>query len=100
MLMIVRFANFFQRIEVMRWSRYLDDCLKILEEQKAFPTDGMLVHLVQVQLICNKGTELSSHTLFGDRDAGFPIDLYVKTLKAQLDRIESSMSQELRSDGR
>ncbi|KAF8862483.1 hypothetical protein BDZ45DRAFT_616763 [Acephala macrosclerotiorum] len=92
------FANFFQRIEPMHWTRYLQECLHILEEEKDCPTDDFLVHLVRVQLICNKGSALGWSDVLGDADVGVPTDLYVKTLKLQLEDLEHSIPQELKSN--
>ncbi|KIN06912.1 hypothetical protein OIDMADRAFT_150163 [Oidiodendron maius Zn] len=92
------FANYFQRIEFMRWTRYLDECLRLLEEKKEYPTDEVLVYLVRVQLICNKGSALTWNHVLGDTELGAPTDLYVKTLKSQLDSLECSIPQTLKSN--
>ncbi|KAF4631334.1 hypothetical protein G7Y89_g6795 [Cudoniella acicularis] len=89
------FANFFQRIEYMRWTPYLDECLRLLEERKDYLTDNLLVHLVRVQLICNKGSALT-YDVIGDAEVGVPTDLYVKILKSQLDNLERSVPRELK----
>ncbi|CZR65600.1 uncharacterized protein PAC_15500 [Phialocephala subalpina] len=92
------FANFFQRIEPMHSTRYLHECLHVLEEEKDCPTDDLLVYLVRVQLICNKGSALAVNEVLGDADVGVPTELYVKTLKLQLDNLERSIPQELKSN--
>jgi hypothetical protein len=97
---LIRSANYFQRIELMRWTRYLDECLRLLEEKKEYPTDALLVSLVRVQLICNKGGALIWNDLFGDAEMRIPADFYVKTLKSQLDDLERSIPGELKSNGR
>jgi len=83
----------------MRWTRYLDDCLRLLEEEKAQPTDDLLVHIVRVQLICNKGSTLTWNDVLGDVEVGIPTGLYVKTLKSQLDNLENSIPQVLKANG-
>jgi hypothetical protein len=83
----------------MRWTRYLDECLHFLEEKQEYPTDDLLVCLVRVQLICNKGSALTWNDVLGDAEMGGPTDLYVKTLKTQLDNLERSLPRELKSNG-
>ena len=95
----IRCANYFQRIELMRWTRYSDECLRLLEEKKEYPTDELLVYLTRVQLICNKGSSTTINDLFCDAEIGVPADFYVKTLKSQLDNVEQSIPPGLRSNG-
>lgn len=83
----------------MRWTRYLEECLHFLEEKKDYATDDLLVYLVRVQLICNKGSALTWNDMLGDAEVGVPTDLYVKTLKSQLETLERSMPQELKLNG-
>jgi hypothetical protein len=83
----------------MRWTRYLDECLRLLEEKKEYPTDSLLVYLSRVQLICNKGGTSTINDLFGDTEMRIPADLYIKTLKSQLNNLEQSIPPELKSNG-
>ena len=83
----------------MHSTRYLHECLHVLEEEKDCSTDDLLVYLVRVQLICNKGSALAVNEVLGDADVGVPTELYVKTLKLQLDNLERSIPQELKSNG-
>jgi hypothetical protein len=83
----------------MRWTRYLDECLHLLEEKKEYPTDVVLVYLTRVQLICNKGVTSTINDLFGDAEMRVPADFYVKSLKLQLGELERSVPPELNSNG-
>lgn len=83
----------------MHWTRYLDDCLHLLEEKQEYPTDGLLVCLVRVQLICNKGGALTWNDVPGYAEMEGPTDLYVKTLKMQLENLERCLPGELKSNG-
>jgi len=93
------YANYFQRIELMRWTRYLDECLRLLEEKKEYSTDELLVYLVRVQLICNKGGASTWNDMFGDVEMRAPADLYVRTLTSQLDELERSIPPDLKANG-
>ncbi len=83
----------------MRWTPYLDECLDLLETSKDFPTDLLLVHLVRVQLICNKATLQNLNTIVGDSNSQLPVEFYTKTLKSELDGVERSIPQELKENG-
>ena len=83
----------------MRWTPYLDECLRLLEEKKDYPTDNLLVYLVRVQLICNQGAASTWNDIFGAVETRVPADFYVKTLKSQLDNLDRSIPPELKSNG-
>ncbi|KAL5348077.1 hypothetical protein ACLOAV_006557 [Pseudogymnoascus australis] len=91
-------ANYFQRTELMRWTPYLGECLRILEENKDYSTDLLLVHLVRVQLICNKGATSTWDDIFGDAANQVPPNFYAKSLKSQLDELERSIPTGLKSN--
>jgi len=83
----------------MRWSRYLDECMRLLEVKKEYLTDDLLVSLVRVQLMCNKGTTSTINDLFGDTDIRVPADFYIKSLMSQLDELQRSFTPELKANG-
>lgn len=83
----------------MRWTPYLGECLRVLEESKDYPTDVLLVHLVRAQLICNKGTTSTWDDMFGDTANQVPPNFYAKSLKSQIEDLERSIPTELKSNG-
>ncbi|TAQ89078.1 hypothetical protein B7494_g2583 [Chlorociboria aeruginascens] len=91
-------SNYFQRIDFMRWTPYLDDCLILLEEKHDFPTDLLLVYLVRVQIICNRAANSTWNEIFGGAGSSVPSYFYIKTLKSQLDDLERSIPPELKSN--
>jgi len=56
-LTLIRVANYYQRIDSLRWTPYLDDCLQMLAEQKEHSTDLFLAQLVRLQLIVERVTQ-------------------------------------------
>jgi len=38
-------------MEPMRWTPYMEECLRMLEEAEEYSTDKLLVHLIRSQLI-------------------------------------------------
>jgi hypothetical protein len=83
----------------MRWTPYLGECLRILEENKDYPTDIVLVHLVRAQLICNKSATSTWDDMFGDTSNQVPPNFYAKSLKSQLDDLERSIPADIKSNG-
>ena len=91
---VIRSANFFQRIELIPWTPYLDECLCLLEEKKESPTDDLLVALVRVQLICNRAATSIRNDIFGA-----PADFHADTMKLQLDDLQCYIPLGLKSNG-
>jgi hypothetical protein len=83
----------------MRWTPYLEECLRLLEEKKDYPTDDLLVHLVRVQLICNKGVDSTWNDIFGNAKMPIPADFYVRILTSQLDDFERCIPLGLKPNG-
>lgn len=78
----------------------MDECLRLLEDCKEYPSDDLLVYLTRVQLICNKGSLTTFNDLFGDVEMRTPADLYMKTLRSQLDDLVHSIPTQLKSNGK
>ena len=77
----------------------MDECLHLLEEKQEYPTDHLLVCLVRVQLICDKGNALTWNGVLGDAEMKGPTELYIKTLQTQLENLERTLPEELKSNG-
>ncbi|KAF2188861.1 hypothetical protein K469DRAFT_564540 [Zopfia rhizophila CBS 207.26] len=93
-------ANYRQRTEPMRWTSYLEECLRLLEEKKDYSTDQFLVYLTRVQLIRNQAaTVVWTDTLpTGNASDGLPKDFYVHTFKSQIEELKRSVPSELKSN--
>jgi hypothetical protein len=83
----------------MRWTTYLEECLRILEEEGEYKTDQLLVYLVKVQVICNKVGVGTWNDTFGDVGTKVPHEFYVKALKTRLSDIERSLPTDLKDNG-
>ncbi|KAF4505480.1 hypothetical protein G6O67_007425 [Ophiocordyceps sinensis] len=94
-------ATTFGKIESMRYSPYLRECVKDLEASGECETDTTLVFLVKVQHLTeriheeNLRSETSEH-LHGIPTA--PKSAYIFALRNELDRICDNLPQELRTD--
>jgi len=50
-LIASRISSFLQKIDALRWTPYMDECLQILNERKECSNDDILVQQVRLQLI-------------------------------------------------
>ncbi|KAJ5591583.1 uncharacterized protein N7459_001952 [Penicillium hispanicum] len=48
-------SSFLQRIDALRWTPHLEECLQVLDQEKECLGDQILVQLVRLQLIAEKG---------------------------------------------
>jgi hypothetical protein len=82
----------------MRWSQYLDESLKVLEEAKESPTDQLLVYLTRIQLICN--TVITEVNSSGDSQTTLPTEIFIETIKSKFDNLRLSIPRELSSNSK
>ncbi|KAF7595463.1 hypothetical protein BBP40_005799 [Aspergillus hancockii] len=52
---------FLRRIDVLHWTPHLDDCLKVLDDEKECLNDDILVQQVRLQRIAEAATRSTSH---------------------------------------
>jgi hypothetical protein len=97
-----RISSFLRKIDALRWTPHLDECLQILDESKECLNDEILVQQVRLQLIVEKmalGTmyggvkESSEHT----REHHF---LSRETLHAQFQDIKTMLLAQTQTDGK
>lgn len=100
--MFGRVSTYFQRIDPLRWTPYLDDCLHVLADEKEYPTDILLVQFVRLQLIVEKVGQAPWHDGLGDNcySARAPSQFYMKAVQAQLQDFKKSIPPELVQNGR
>lgn len=91
-------SSYFQRLDALRWTPYLDECLAVLAENKEHPTDLLLVHLVKLQLLAEKVSQAPWHEGHGDAigPTRAPPIFYLKALQAQLQDFKANISPEIR----
>lgn len=93
----IRSASYFRRSESLRWTSYLEECIRLLEDVKEYPTDSLLVFLTKVQLIDNQAVDSASGYITGETNV-LPAGIYSKILTSQLDDLKSSIPVELQSN--
>ncbi|KAI1394270.1 uncharacterized protein F4822DRAFT_424749 [Hypoxylon trugodes] len=87
-------SSMLQRIDPLRWTPHMDDCLRSLDEARECPNDGILVYQVRLQLISEKTAPKSSHNV----SIGSPSPL-IETLHSQLEDIGVSVVRNFQNNG-
>ena len=85
-LIRTRMSSYFQRLDALRWTPYLDECIVVLGEKDEHPTDPLLIHLVKLQLVVEKAGQAPWHEERHDPSGSVraPPIFYLKALQAQL----------------
>ena len=83
----------FGRGSCMRWTTYLNECLRILETENELDSDATLVQLVKLRLISDRTRDLPGPSADADVDlaATIPADFYLKSLEAHLRTFKSGI---------
>ncbi|KAF7550117.1 hypothetical protein G7046_g8123 [Stylonectria norvegica] len=91
----------FSRIESMRYTKYIQEGLKVLEDDKEYETDERLVHLVRIQHLTERISELNMRDDPAEEVAGLPTaprSAYVFAFQGELDRIRNNLPATLKND--
>lgn len=95
-------ASFLGKMDPLRWTPHMDECLHVLDDQPETPSDRTLVALVRMRLLNEEAGKLSwrPESSFDTMDGSkTPPAMYVKLLKGQLQRIIQNLPPELQSTG-
>ncbi|KAF4963841.1 hypothetical protein FSARC_8201 [Fusarium sarcochroum] len=91
----------FLRIEPMRYTKYIQGCLAVLEQEKEYGTDTRLVSLVRIQHLTERISQLNSPDDPAEEVAGLPtapLSAYVSAFQGELDRIRNGLPPDLKND--
>ncbi|KAI0113647.1 hypothetical protein GGR51DRAFT_506152 [Nemania sp. FL0031] len=88
----------YRKIEPLRWSRYLDDCLRILTEAGETMMDILLVTQVKCQLITHQLTCPSIDDEWGEDGLKTPSAVITAALLRQLEDVWRDLPPPLHSD--
>lgn len=86
----------FGKLESIRYSPYIQQCLNELQESKEFEIDGVLVHMVQLQRLMEKIAQVNSKTELPESIGGIaraPDAAYMSTFQSELDKICGSLNK-------
>jgi len=90
-------SSYLRRGETLRWTAYSDECLRVIEKQKEFASDVLLVQLVKLRLISERVIDApwSGDKAEVDHFMRPPAMFYLKSLEAQLHDFKSNIPSEL-----
>ncbi|KAH7219297.1 hypothetical protein DER44DRAFT_805235 [Fusarium oxysporum] len=91
----------FLRIEPMRYTKYIQQCLAVLEQEREYNTDMRLVTLVRVQHLTERIAQLNAPDDPAEEVVGLPaapLSAYVSAFHGELDRIRNELPPELQND--
>lgn len=96
-----RMSSYFQRLDALRWTPYLDECIAVLGENDEHPTDSLLIHLVKLQLVVEKAGQAPWHEERDDPNGSVrvPPIFYLKALQAQLQDFKTRIPPSIQANG-
>ncbi|KAH8668875.1 hypothetical protein BX600DRAFT_460872 [Xylariales sp. PMI_506] len=86
----------FLRVDITRWTAYMDESLRYLAENPDWPGDELLVAIVRVKFIVEEAGSVSWKR--ADYEKSAPPDIYIKPLLDRLDQFKSDLPPALAED--
>ncbi|KAM0282911.1 hypothetical protein ACHAQH_002721 [Verticillium albo-atrum] len=97
-LMTGTVASFVKKMDPMRWTKHMEDCLAILEKSEETPNDHTLIAMVRLQLIYDEAVNMPSpYDMSGCQ--GPPPIMYIKALSTKLHTTYQGLSPEVKANG-
>jgi hypothetical protein len=96
LLIYDRVASYFQNIEPMRWSPYLEECLGELQKFNEYNTDASLIKYMRMQHMVER---INSSPWFDGTDqcSGwklYPPSLYIRAIQGELQALKNDLQTE------
>lgn len=92
-------SAFFRKKDTLRWTLYMDECLRVVSDTGEYQSDFYTLALVKLQLIA----EMTGRSLWHDESDSFgsfvPAGLFVKAVQAQLMDFKRNLSRDLEQNG-
>lgn len=98
-----RSATIFGRSESLRFSPYLQDCIRHLEASEEYETDAILAFIVRMQHLTERIFDLNARDKTAEEAhlvPPAPTLAYVHAFQHELDRMRNSLPPSLRTDGK
>jgi len=100
-LIFLSVSSFLQKIDALRWTPHLDECLEVLNEKHESPIDDILVQQVRMQLIVEKVTwgPWNDGAIKTAEHSNVPLCFYLNALQSQLQEVKTKIPPYLKDNG-
>ncbi|KAI5865679.1 hypothetical protein GGS23DRAFT_603235 [Durotheca rogersii] len=91
----------FQRTDSPKYTTYIERCVGDLEADNEYETDSLLVHLVRIQHLSERISQLYNNRWGNDGPTGIahaPISAHAVLFHAELEQVRASVPQHLKSN--
>lgn len=91
-----RSSSLLRKGDSLRWTAYSNECLHVIETQKEFASDVLLVQLVKLRLISERVIDTPWSGVMNQEDHFIrpPAMVYLKSFEAQLHDFKSNIPSE------
>ena len=97
----ISISSFLQRIDALRWTPHMDECLQMLDERNECPNDRILVQQVRLQLIVEKMALGTSHEgALESIEQSEQTSFFLENLHSQLQSVKTSLLAKFQSNGK
>ena len=86
-----------RKMEPLRWTPYMDDCIRVLSEEKESELDILLVTQAKCHVLMNQITRSPNERAFEGDGSKAPPTYYVKAMQVQLQHIRRNLPIEIKS---
>lgn len=100
-LMSTSISVSFNRVESLRYTAYIQDCMKVLEDSREYESDITLLYLVRVQRLTERIFELYSNDKAVEDIPGLPsapISAYIAAFQNEIDNMRANLPPKLQND--
>lgn len=87
---VFRMASFIGKMDTLRWTPHMDDCLKVLERDHEHPSDEVLVSFLKYQLVGEEAQKLLLRDVMGE-GGQTPTYVFKKGLLSRLQEIRAGI---------
>jgi hypothetical protein len=87
-----------RQLEALRWTPYMDDCVRILREEKETKLDLLLAFQAKCHVVVEQITHSPCEWGVGDEMTRSTTTYFVKALQRQLQDIRQSVPAEMQSE--
>ena len=100
--MFVSIASFLQKIDALRWTPHLDECLQVLDDKQECLNDEILVQQVRLQLIAEKVTLSTWYdgAMETAEHVKAPPSFYFQALHSQLQEVKNKFPPQSQRNGK